>query len=200
MNIVQTLQLNELQEFARKNFIPVVTDDTCNFLFSTVFELKPNRMLEIGTAIGYSGIVMLNASENAHLTTVELNTERHQMAQQNFANFHLTNRVTQINGDAKIVLEKLQGQQYDFVFLDGPKGQYKKHLPLLLPLLSKGGIIFCDNMNFHNLVTQEGTPPKKVRTIVKNLQEFKQMVEAHPQLSAQFYQIGDGVAILTKTV
>ena len=70
----------------------------------------------------------------------------------------------------------------------------------MLPLLSKGGVVFCDNMNFHNLVAQEGTPPKKVRTIVKNLQEFKQMVEAHPQLSAQFYQIGDGVAILPKTV
>ncbi len=197
MNIVDKLQLNEMQKFAKQNYIPVVQDGTCNFLFSQVEKLQPKTILEIGTAIGYSGIVLLNACKTAHLTTIELDGYRFNLASQNFEKFNLTNRCTQILGDAKTELKKLHNK-FDFVFLDGPKGQYLSYLPLILNLLNVGGVIFCDNINFNNMVQGDFAVPHKKRTIVVNLRKFKQEITTRNDLETNFYEIGDGVAIIKK--
>lgn len=198
MNIVSELKINNLQNFARQNFIPVVQESTCNFLFDTVKNLQPKRMLEIGTAIGYSGIVLLNASKSATLTTVELNADRAKMATQNFNEFNVSNRVNLIVNDAMKELENLQNQEFDFVFLDGPKGQYTAYLPLILNILTVGGIIFCDNIEFNHMVNSDKVAPRKVRTIVNNLKKFKTEITNNANLKTTFYNVGDGVAIIEK--
>jgi len=199
MNISDQLQLTELQKFARKNFIPVVQDDTCNFLHETVKQLQPKQMLEIGTAIGYSGIVLLNASKGAHLTTMELDASRYQMAQQNFKEFGVSENITSMLGDAMELLKTLPSNTFDFVFLDGPKGQYLRYLPSILNVLTVGGIVFCDNLNTSKFeVEGQSVVPHKKRTIYNNLNQFRQHITNNKNLQTTFYEVGDTVAIIKK--
>ena len=96
MNIIDKLKLNEMEAFARTHFIPVVQDSVADFLYQKIVELNPVNVLEIGTAIGYSGIVILNASQNIQLTTIELNAERASMAQENFSKYGVANRTKRL--------------------------------------------------------------------------------------------------------
>lgn len=197
MSIVNDLKLNNLQNFARENYIPVVQENSCNFLHEVVADNKPKQILEIGTAIGYSGIVLLNASPKAHLTTIELDEKRFKMATKNLKEFGLKDRVTQILGDAKQVLKTLQ-PIYDFVFLDGPKGQYYAYLPMILDVLKPNGLIFCDNINFNGMVDNGLVAPHKHRTIVNNLRKFKTEIISRQDLVTKLYDVGDGVAVIRK--
>lgn len=199
MNVSEKLNLTELQKFARQNFIPVVQDDTCNFLHETVKQLQPKNILEIGTAIGYSGIVLLHASENSHLTTLELDQARYEMAQANFKTFGVTNRVTSLLGDALQLLTTLPANTFDFVFLDGPKGQYLRYLPNILNVLKVGGVVFCDNLNTSKFeVEGQSIVPHKKRTIYNNLNQFRQHITNNKNLQTTFYEVGDTVAIMKK--
>lgn len=196
MSIIDELKLNEMLQFATKNYIPVVCTPTAQFLYDTIKQLKPNNILEIGTAIGYSGIIMLNANKQANLTTIEIEKSRAELAKKNFELYGLTSRVNLIVDDAKNVLHTLN-QKYDFIFLDGPKGQYINYLPYLLKLLNTNGIIFCDNLNLHNLVNNPQVPRKK-RTMVNNIKKFKEQISNSNELQTTFFEIGDGVAIIKK--
>ena len=120
--------LEKLEKFARDRYIPVLLDDTRELLINTVTELQPSTILEIGTAIGYSGTLML-LSTNATLTTIELSEDSIAIAENTFKENGVYDRVTQLEGDAKDVLATLSGK-YDFIFLDGPKGQYIRYLPM----------------------------------------------------------------------
>ena len=116
--------------------VPVADDETLQFLLLTLQMTKPTRILEIGTAVGLSGVAMLNACPNAKLTTIELEEERYVEAKQNFADFGVSSRVNAYLGDAGEILSMMDGQ-FDFVFLDGPKAQYEKYLFDLKRLMKK---------------------------------------------------------------
>ena len=122
------LHIDEKLSLLRKNAlergIPVADDETLQFLLLTLLAKNPERILEIGTAVGLSGVAMLSALPNAKLTTVELEEERYLEAKENFKNFGLESRVNAYLGDAGEILSLMDGQ-FDFVFLDGPKAQYE---------------------------------------------------------------------------
>ena len=197
MSIVNDLKLNKLQNFARENYIPVIQESSCNFLYDYVKTLQPKNILEVGTAIGYSGIVLLHASKSASLTTMELDSKRYEMAFQNFKEFGVSSRVTQLLGDAKGLLKQLD-KTYDFIFLDGPKGQYYAYLPLLLNVLKLGGIILCDNLSFNGWVDNGLIAPHKKRTIVTNLRKFKKEILSRQDLATTLFDVGDGIAVIKK--
>ncbi len=190
--------MEQILDYATKNYIPIIRPKSLEVLINTLKEQNPKQVLEIGTAIGYSGInILLNTS--VHLTTVELNPISFMVAEANFKRFGLTDRVTMFNADAFDVIKKLQaeGKKFDFIFLDGPKGQYVKYLPVLINLLNKGGKIFADNVLFKGMVNSDVYPPHKYRTIVVNLRKYLKLVNM-PPLKTQLLELEDGIAITQK--
>lgn len=191
------MDLDLLKQYARTNFIPVMADDTREMLFKTVQERKPQRILEIGTAIGYSGIVMLSASPRAKLNTVELSETFAAMAKANFAQWGMSERVNVFVGDARQIVPQLTGS-YDFIFLDGPKGQYETFFPYLTDILTVGGTLVCDNVLYKGLV--EHVPDKRHKhiTVARNMRAFLDDITANPRYKTELLRIGDGVTVSTK--
>lgn len=199
MSIVEQFGLADLKLYANKNYIPVAKDDMLQLLFDYVVEHKPKNILEIGTAIGYSAIVMSKANASSAILTVELNVERYNMALQNFNKFAISN-VTAINDDAKNLIEKLEikNDKFDLIFLDGPKGQYINYLGNLLNILSDNGVIICDNINYKNLLNIKGVAPRKIRTIANNLKKFNETILNDKNLNVELLNVSDGVAKIYK--
>lgn len=194
----QKIDLNQIERFARERYIPVMLDDTKELLFNVVHEVQPKRILEIGTAVGYSGIVMLLASPEAHLNTMEISEELANIAKQNFAKAGVENRVNIFLGDARELVAQLTGN-YDFIFMDGPKGQYEAFLPYLTELLDTGGTLVCDNVLYKGLV--EHVPDDKRHkhiTVARNMHAFLDDITANPRYDTVLHRIGDGVTVSVK--
>lgn len=185
--------LEKLEKFAREHFIPVLLDDTRDLLIDTLSSLQPSSILEIGTAIGYSGTLML-LSTSATLTTIELSEESIAIAENTFKVNGVYDRVTQLHGDAKDVLPTIDGK-FDFIFLDGPKGQYIRYLPYLENLLNQSGVIFADNVLYRGMVESTEFIPHKKRTIVVNLRKYLNEVTNSGKFDTIVHKVGDGVAI-----
>lgn len=192
------IDLKQLQKFARERYIPVMLDDTKQLLSDTVSALQPARILEIGTAIGYSGIVMLTAAPFATLNTVELDETTALSARRNFEQAGVASRVNLFVGDAREIVPKLTGK-YDFIFLDGPKGQYLAFLPYLTDVLETGGTLFCDNVLYKGLV--EHVPENKRHkhiTVARNMHAFLAEITENPRFQTSVHRVGDGVSISKK--
>ncbi len=192
------INLSELEKFARERYIPVMLDDTKELLFKTVVEKRPSRILEIGTAIGYSGIVMLSAAPNATLNTIELDENVAKMAKENFAKAEMLNRVNLFVGDAKEIVTLLTGE-YDFIFMDGPKGQYEVFLPFLTEVLAVGGTLVCDNVLYKGLV--EHVPEDKRHkhiTVARNMNAFLTDITHNERYKTTLFRVGDGVTVSEK--
>lgn len=192
------MDLVQLEKFARERFIPVMLDDTKELLFETVKKAQPKRILEIGTAIGYSGIVMLTACETAMLNTVELNEQTAALARKNFDEFGVGERVNIFVGDAREIVRLLTGS-YDFIFLDGPKGQYEAFLPYLTDLLEVGGTLVCDNVLYKGLA--ENIPADKRHkhiTVARNMHAFLHEITTSKRYDTVLHRIGDGVTVSIK--
>ena len=196
-HITNMPSLKLIEQFARKNYIPVMLDDTKELLFKTVANCQPKRILEIGTAIGYSGIVMLSACETATLNTIELLESSANMARENFREAGVLDRVTIFLGDAREIVMQLTGS-YDFIFMDGPKGQYEVFLPYLTDLLEVGGTLVCDNVLFKGLVENQPENGHKKVTIARNLKQFLHQLHTNPTLKTTLYHTGDGVSVTIK--
>ena len=191
-------EIKEIEAFGRINGYPIIREKGAQVLVKLVSENKPKKILEIGTAIGYSGSLMLLNSD-ATLVTLELNEESAKIAQENFEKLGLSNRVKVVVGDAKESIQKLN-EKFDFIFLDGPKGQYINYLPILLQLLNVGGLLVADNVHYHGLVLKEGVPEKKHRTIVNNLRKYLQSVTSDATLETEVLPFADGISISRKVL
>lgn len=189
-------EMKQILSYARANFIPVLLEDTAKLLFNTIYNFKPATVLEIGTAIGYSGTLILNAC-NCKLTTIENFESNFNLAKTHFADAGLTERVEMIFDDALNGITNLNNanRKFDFIFLDGPKGQYIKYLPILKNMLADGGILFADNVHFKGMVFWEGTIPHRKRTIVVNLRKFLSEVKSDSDFTYSELKIGDGVIV-----
>ena len=183
----------EIENYAKENFIPIIRPNSREILIAEVKKLSPSKILEIGSAIGYSGLCMLIAS-SASLVTIEKDEERATMARQNFERYNVAKRVQLINDDALKILTSLaeEGSQFDFVFLDGPKGQYHKYLPLISKLLVKGGTLVADNISVMGLVDSTEPIAHKHRTMVVNMRKFLSEVTSSSQFESRILKIEDG--------
>ncbi len=174
--------------------IPVADDETLNFLLLTLAMTKPQRILEIGTAVGLSSVAMLLACPNAKLTTMELEEERYVEAKANFAHFGVTERVTAHLGDAGEILAMMDGE-FDFVFLDGPKAQYEKYLFDLKRLMKKGAVLFADDVLLYGWVSGEEPTPQKRHSIVDKIRSYLHTITADKDFITSVLNVGDGVAL-----
>ncbi len=189
--------LIRLEKYARKNKIPVVLPDTREFLCKLVRERKPNRILEIGMAIGFSGSNMLKSYDGTTLVCCEVSKPNIEEAVENFENQGLTARVQIIEGDCMKTLPTLLGQKFDLIFLDGPKTFYSDMIDLILPLLSKKGVWVSDNVLFRGMVRDgvEITEHRFERT-AKILDEFLTKLQQNEKLDTQILHIGDGLSVV----
>ena len=192
-------ELKTIHDFAREKFIPVALDDTIDFLIEKLLEYKPKKILEIGTAIGYSGSIILKTLPQANLVTIEKNIQNYELAKKNFEKTGVSSRVNQILGDALENVRQFDKAQekFDFIFVDGPKSQYVLYLPYFEKILQKGGVIFADDVLYMHLVNGPEYVIHKHRTIVNNLRKF--LLEANTNCwQTVVYDIGEGVSLTTK--
>ena len=161
---------------------------------------KPNRILEIGSAIGYSAIRMAQSLPNTEITTIERDKERFLIAVDNIETSGLANRIQIIEADALLLEdEPINDEPYDALFIDAAKGQYKRFFEKYSPFISAGGVIYCDNMFLHGMVLREDKElPRRKRTMVRNLKDFTRWVLRHPDYDTSLLPLGDGILIAIK--
>ena len=189
--------IKRLRGSAFSRGIPTADDETLNFLITILSAVKPENILELGSAVGISGAVMLKTCGSAHLTTVERDESFFAEAAENFKALGLTERVTAINGDAGEVIQTLSGE-YDFIFLDCAKVQYVKYLPRLKQLLKRGGVLLADDVLLYGWITGETEIPKKRRMLAEHIKEYIQAVTSDSELSTSIINAGDGLALSVK--
>jgi len=189
--------LKEMEDYARSNYIPIIQPETAALLKVLVKIHKPSRILEAGTAIGYSSIIMARANSEAVIDTIEINEEYAKIAEKNIIGMGLGERVRIIVGDALEVMQCLS-TPYDMIFLDAAKGQYVEYLPEVLRLLKPGGILISDNILYKGLVAQPDPIPHKHRTIANNLRKYLELICNDEQLETSVIPIGDGLAVSVK--
>ena len=187
--------LNDEKCYAKDNFVPIIRDKSAEYLYNFVKDNGINTILEIGTAIGYSGSIMLSAGASK-LTTIDINEVTNHVAKRTFEKMGYGSNVEMILEDAKTVLPKLveQNRKYDMVFLDGAKGQYINYLSSLLKLINKNGIILADNVLLNGMVESTEKIPHRKRTMVVNLRKYLE-VTSSGDLVTELVRIEDGIAI-----
>lgn len=187
--------LNEQRIYAMINNVPILRESEVHLFEELLSLYQPTSVLEIGTAIGYSTLLMARQmGEGGHITSIELDTVRHEMAKYYIGQSDYKDNVYLLNGNANEILVNLKGE-YDLVFLDGPKGQYLKQLELIMPLLKEGAVVLADNVLFRGYVRGDKEPPRRFKTIRKRLQEYLNFVENKELFNTTIYPLGDGMSV-----
>ena len=185
----------ELEEYAGLNHIPIIPPETAALLKILVKIQRPARILEVGTAIGYSALIMAAASEGeSHIDTIEILEETASLAERNIQRSGFSSSIRVLRGDAFEILQCLT-TPYDMIFLDASKGQYPEYLPECLRLIREGGVILSDNVLYRGLVAQKGHVDHKHRTIAVRLGEYLDSLCKNPLLDTAIIPIGDGLAV-----
>ncbi len=188
--------LKELEAYADENSVPIVQPETAQFLKTLVRMKNPERILEVGTAIGYSAILMATES-NGTISTLESNSEMVVIARENIKKAGLEEKIHVIEKDAREYFKTLTGE-YDMIFLDGPKAHYIHMLNDCVRLLKKGGILVADNVLYKGMTADEEHVVRRKITIVKRLKHFISAQMQRPDLRTVLLPLGDGVTVAVK--
>lgn len=195
LRIDNTIQA--LRQSALERHIPVMDDQTLQYLLVYLSSLRPKKILEIGTAVGLSAAAMLTVCPDAHVTTIEIDEERYIEAKKNLSDLGFSDRVTCHLGDAGEILSMMDAK-YDFVFLDGPKAQYPRYMPELKRMLDKGGVVFADDVLLFGWVSGQTPTPEKHKLFVKKMREYLQNLTEDKDFLTSVIDVGDGVAVSVK--
>lgn len=188
----------EMEKYAEEHNVPIVTKEVAEYLKFIVRSNNIKNVLEVGTAIGYSGILMAKEIEknNGKLYTIEIDEERYNLAQENFKKSGLKNIVS-MKGDAVEEIKKID-ENFDFVFIDASKGHYLEFFEDSYKLLNKNGIIFIDNIMFRGYLYKEY--PKRFKTIVRRLNEFIEYLYSRDGGEFVLLPFGDGIGLFRKQI
>ena len=190
---------DQIAKTARTGRVPIIRKETANFLQAMVAAKQPKRILEVGTAVGYSALLMAQVMpEGTDIITIEKYEPRIPVARRHFEEAGLSDRITLLEGDAGEILKKLEGP-FDFIFMDAAKGQYIHWLPMILRLLSDGGILFSDNvLQDGDVVQSRYAVERRDRTIHARMREYLYTLKHMEELETSIIPIGDGAAISVK--
>lgn len=187
--------LKKMETYAQEYHVPIINENGKAVLTKIIADKKPHNVLEIGTAIGYSALLIAkNSAEDVHITTLELSEERASIARSFIDESNYANNVQIMTGDAAELLGKLN-DVYDLIFIDAAKGQYLNYFRKVLPMLADGGVIIADNVLFRGYVQSKEKPPRRYKTIVARLREYIETVTNHPDFTTTIYENGDGLAV-----
>ena len=187
-------EINRIKEYAKRENIPIMQEEGIEFLTSFIEKKGTKNILEIGTAIAYSAIMMAMVNTNIHVTTIERDEARYLEALKNIKKFDLENRITLIYNDA---LNVELDDQYDLIFIDAAKGKNKEFFNRFEKNLKLDGYIITDNMGFHGYVdmNEDEIPSKNILGIVRKIKDYTYFLENNMQYKTIIYKIGDGIAV-----
>ncbi len=188
--------LEDLREKAEKDEVPIIRRNMQSFLRTWLTITKPTAILEIGTAVGFSAILMASyGSPESHITTIESYEKRIPVARENFRLAGVEDRITLLAGDAAEILPRLT-ESYDLIFLDAAKGQYIRWLPDLRKRMRPGSVLIADNvLQEGDIIESHYLVERRNRTIYKRMREFLRAVEDDPGLDTCVLPIGDGITL-----
>ena len=189
--------LKELEEKALKEYIPIISPEVAQLIRLLCEMTGAEKLLEIGSAIGYSSILFAGFSDDMKITTIEMDEERASEAEKNISRAGMDKKITLLKGNALEVMDQI-AESFDIVFVDAAKGQYNNFLPKCLKLLKKGGLLISDNILYRGTVAETGFIPRKHRTIIVNMKEYLKRLSEDENLTTSIIPIGDGVAVSLK--
>lgn len=184
----------EFQGFKEHEYRPIAREPSIDFLVELLEQHKPKRILEIGTFIGYSASVMLETDEDCFVCTIEKDEKNAKDAVKNLNEQGFAGRFEVVNADAMNYLESHQNEKFDFIFLDGPKGQYIRYLPFLKEMMNKGAVLLADDILFYGLVRSNEKIEHKHRALVNNLRKFIDAIENDEELETTIYDFANGMS------
>ena len=188
--------IKELEEYAKVNSVPISQPESIR-LTEILLKLKnPERILEIGSAIGYSAIKMALAS-NAEITTIEISEEMADKAEENIEKMGLSHRIKVLRGDAAQVIKTLN-TEFDVIFMDAAKGHYMDFFNECDRLIKKGGLLISDNVLYKGMTATDDLVVRRKITIVRRLRAYLEMLKENKDYSTAIIPIGDGVALSIK--
>ena len=190
---------NTIEKEAIADQVPIIRKEMGNLLKVLLQLVQPERILEVGTAVGYSSILMSeNMPENCHITTIENYDKRIPVARNNFKRAGKEDKITLIEGDALEVLKELEGS-FDFIFMDAAKGQYINYYPHVYRLLSEGGLLISDNvLQEGQIVQSKYGVTRRNRTIHERMREYIYMLTHDENMVTSVVPIGDGITLSVK--
>ncbi len=193
-----TGHIAEMEAFAKVNEVPISQPESIRFV-EVLLKIKgAKKILELGTAIGYSAIRMTNAC-GAEIVTVEISDEMAEIARENFQRAGVCDKVRLIQGDARDVIRNIQGEElFDVIFVDAAKGQYMEFFPECERLLKKGGILISDNVLYKGMTATDELVVRRKITIVRRLRKYLEMLKNNKNFSTALLPVGDGVALSFK--
>jgi len=187
--------LDDLEKFSIENRVPIVQKETAKFLELMVTLKRPKKILELGTAIGYSSILMNLASSGfSEITTIERDEKMIDLANANIIKYGMQGKINILKGDCLEVLENLTGE-YDMIFMDAGKGHYNHFLPHCLRLLKKEGVLIADNVLFRGMVASKELATRRKITIIKRMQTYLELVSSNDDLITSVIPMGDGISV-----
>ena len=191
--------LNELERYAKKTNVPIIRTEMQSLLKFLLAMKEPKEILEVGTAIGFSALLMSEYSpKDCHITTIEKYEKRIPIAKENFKKAGKEENITLLEGDATEILQTLEGT-YDFIFMDAAKGQYINFLSDILRLLKVGGLLISDNvLQDGDIIESRFAVTRRNRTIYARMREYLYELKHHEALETVILPVGDGVTISVK--
>ena len=190
------IRIEELEEYAKDKNIPIMQKDGIEFLIKYIKENNIKKVLEIGSAIGYSAIKMSLEGDLEKITTIEKDINRYELAVENIDKFNLKDKINIILGDA---LDIDLHEEYDLIFIDAAKSQYIKFFEKFDKNLKVGGTIVTDNLSFHGLVEDDTkTNNRNTKQLVKKIRKYIEYLKNNEKYITTFYKLGDGVSISIK--
>lgn len=192
--------LDEIEKFALETQVPIIRKSMQSLLKFILAYAKPKKILEVGTAIGFSALLMSEyGPEDCHITTIEKYEKRIPVAKENFRRGGAENRITLLEGDATDILKELD-DTYDMIFMDAAKGQYIHFLPDILRLLAPGGLLVSDNvLQDGDIIESRFAVTRRNRTIHARMRDYLYELKHHPDLETVILPVGDGVTLSVKS-
>ena len=186
--------IKDMERYAEANNVPIIEKDSIEFIRKYIKLNKVKSILELGTAIGYSAILMAECDKSVEVTTIERDEKRYREAVKNVNECGLDNQINIVFNDALEV--NLAGHKYDLIFIDAAKGQYIKFFEKFENYLNPGGIIITDNLKFHGFVEKkEEIESRNVRGLVNKIEKYVDFLKQNEEYITKFYDIGDGISV-----
>lgn len=193
-------RLARMERYAKDNGVPIAEPETARFLSVLCRIARPKRILEIGTAIGYSSVVMAKAAEDARILTIEYSADMADIARKNIELLGCSDRVEVVEADAKDYLSYIdEDESMDLIFLDGPKAHYIYMLDDCIRLLKNGGVLVSDNVLYKGMTADDAHVARRKITITERLRGYITALTNEKTLETSLLPLGDGVAVSVKT-
>ncbi|MCR4735281.1 MAG: O-methyltransferase [Treponema sp.] len=189
-------ELSDIKSFARKNQVPIMLEEGSDFICKYIREHDVKKVLEIGTAIGYSTIKFAEVRDDIYVTTIELDIDRHIAAKQNFSDSGLSDRINAVYADALLYQTD---EKFDVIFIDAAKAQYVKLFQKYKENLSPDGVIISDNLSFHGMVDDMTlTHNDSTKKLVRKIRRYVDFLKNNPEFQTDFFEFGDRLSVSKK--